>query len=292
MNKVLILGGNGLLGSVMVPSLLALGYPVVSFCRKIKTKHDIVVDLTNKSALHSALNSVSPSFIINLLALTDVDYCERYPNEAFTTNVLLIENVISWIETDKRCHFIQISTDQLYDGRAPQVEKNIKLINYYSYSKFMAELFVSRIPCTIIRTNFFGKSNLKNRPSFTDWIYNSVSNNKKIFAFDDVYFSPLSMKSLCTYIYLVIKKPLVGTFNIGTEGGLSKADFIFLFCQELGLNVEKIKRCSLDDMNLIAKRPKDMRMDCTKFKATYNLNALPLLRDEIKATVKEYCNGI
>jgi dTDP-4-dehydrorhamnose reductase len=292
MHKIVVLGGSGLLGSVMVPYLESCGYIVSSFCRNIKTKHDIVVDFTSESAVRFALDAINPNFIINLLALTDVDFCERHPNESYITNVLLIESVISWIEKNKNSHFVQISTDQVYDGSGPQVEKKIKLINYYSYSKFMAELCVSRVPSTIIRTNFFGKSNLKNRPSFTDWIYESVSNNIKISAFDDVYFSPLSMSSLCYFICLVIRKPLIGTFNIGSESGLSKADFIFLFVQGLGLSVERISRCSIDEMCLVAKRPKDMRMDCAKFKAAYNQNSMPLLQDEIKLTIKEYGNGI
>tara|TARA_B100000780_G_C21095375_1_gene441740 strand:- start:609 stop:1487 length:879 start_codon:yes stop_codon:yes gene_type:complete len=292
MYKILILGGSGLLGSVMVPYLESYGYLVTCFCRNKKTERDIAVNYSDKKDLQKRINLVQPQFIINLVALTDVDYCEENPHEAYIANVSFLENIVEWIAQNGKCHLVQISTDQLYDGSGPQTEENIKLINYYSYSKFMAELVVSHIPSTVIRTNFFGKSNLINRQSFTDWIFASALNNKNILAFDDVYFSPLSMESLCSFIHVVLNNPLTGTFNVGAESGISKADFILLFSQELGLSIENISRCSIDEMKLTANRPKDMRMDCTKFKAAYTLSSMPILIDEIKVAIKEYANGI
>ena len=66
------------------------------------------------------------------------------------------------------------------------------LTNYYSFSKYAAELAL-RVNSTILRTNFFGKSMCEQRSSFTDWVYHSAINKQNIVLFSDVFFSPLSM---------------------------------------------------------------------------------------------------
>ena len=45
--------------------------------------------------------------------------------------------------------------------------------------------------------------------------------------------------------------------------------------------------CKINELNLFAKRPHDMRMDCSKFEINYNYK-FPSLLDEIKLLKMKY----
>ena len=87
---------------------------------------------------------------------------------------------------------------------------------------------------------------------------------------------------------LIITKKIVGTFNLGSNNGMTKADFDFIFADKLELPTESMKRINSSEFtSLKAERPKDMRMDCSKFETHFDLK-LPNLIDEITNVVSDY----
>ena len=281
-----------MLGASLVPRLRDLGHKVVCFSRKSKDGQNMVVDFSDANSLERALDACNPSFVINLAALTNVDECEKNPHLAYSTNVRIVEILSSWIIRNANCHLIQVSTDHIYDGSGPHTEDKVKIVNYYAFSKYSGELAASLVPSTILRTNFFGKSECPSRKSFSDWAFNSLIKGENIRVFTDVLFSPLSIKSLVEHINLVITKPISGTFNLGCRDGFSKAEFVFTFAEYLGLSTKNVSRTSLDKLGLTVSRPKDMRMDCSKYESTYDLSYLPTLKDQINSITGDYINEI
>ncbi len=289
--RVVILGGNGLFGSILTPHLLNSRYAIFNLVRSKKHYTDILVDVLDSAALERKLDNIQPEFIVNLVALTDVDFCEKHPSEAYIVNSSLVHQISSWMYKNKNCHLIQISTDQLYDGLGPHKENEVRLLNYYSYSKFLGEMFSKQVSSTIVRTNFFGKSAIKQKVSFTDWIHDALINQKRIIGFDDVQFSPISMKTLANFIELIIKDPKQDVFNVGSSHGFSKAEFISRCARHMKISDANINTGSIEDMQLLALRPKDMRMDSRKFMDTYKIGQMPKLSDEIKLAMQEYEDG-
>lgn len=284
--KLLILGAGGLLGQTFLDKQYLLNWEVKGhFGRRIETN----ADLNETEQAINYLDTVQPDAVLNLIALTDVDRCEAYPNEAFLANVKVVENVSNWINAqDKKVQFVQISSDQVYDGQGPHNEATPVLKNYYAFSKYAGELAAIPANAAVLRTNFFGKSQLKHRSSFTDWLYSALTQQSPIQLFDDVLFSPLSMTQLCKIIAQVIEKDIVGTYNVGSKEGLSKADFAYNFADALGLNTENMKRVSIDDVKIVKTyRPKDMRLDVTRIEKALSMT-MPSLSQEIINVAKEY----
>lgn len=287
MNSILITGASGLLGSSLVPFLNQKDFRVIT--HEKHSQADYKADLSNPQATSDLLDQIKPDTLINLVGLTDVDLCETQPNSAYITNTRIIENITNWI-FDKKAptHLIQISTDQVYDGNGPHKEHSVTLTNYYAFSKYAGELIATRVPSTIIRTNFFGFSLCDHRQSITDWLFNSLSDGIDIQVFDDVKFSPLSMTTLAEMIHQIIQKKLNGVFNLGSRDGMSKADFAFAFAEELGFHNHNFQRSTTNQATFLKTyRPKDMRMDCTKFE-DYFKTKLPKLGDEIRLSAKQY----
>jgi dTDP-4-dehydrorhamnose reductase len=285
--KVAIVGASGLLGSALVPALKLAGHRIFTVGRS--RANDFRCDVGDLKSTSSLFDELQPDILINLVALTDVDLCESDPRQAFYVNVRTAENIVSWIgSTVNDCHLVQISTDQVYDGTGPHSEPDVILSNYYAFSKYSAELAALTVPSTILRTNFFGKSNCNQRVSFTDWIYESVVSNKKTLFFNDVFFSPLSMGSLAEMLCLVIEEKPVGIFNLGARSSLSKSAFAILFMEKLDIVSDNIEVTSIASANFMkAYRPKDMRMDVTKFERQLCVS-LPTLEDEINRVIGDY----
>jgi len=285
--KIALCGAAGLLGSTLGPFLSLHGHDVMTHSRGQGAQHR--ADLSDVTAAYELLNKISPDCIANLVGLTDVDRCEREPNQAYLTNVRTVENIASWIrQRQMPCHLIHISTDQVYDSTQIHNEDQVTLTGYYAISKYAGELAAASVPSTILRTNFVGRSRCAKRTSLTDWLFSSLSSKTPIQVFDDVLFSPLAISTLSEMIELSIRNKPIGVFNLGSHNGMSKADFAFAFADRLGLSNSAMTRTTtVNATQLKAYRPKDMRMDSAKFERTLGIK-LPRLIDEIERVTEEY----
>lgn len=287
-DKILLLGVTGLLGSTLGPHLKSAGYNIVTHARK-KGTADFIFDLDDWDETCKFLEQIQPTIIVNLVGLTSVELCQQQAHAGYLANTRTVENIVQWIkQSTAACHLIQISTDHVYDGDGPHTEDDVTLTNNYALTKYAGEIAASQIQSTILRTNFVGRSKVSHRESLTDWVYTSLKNGKKVEVLADVLFSPLSMKTLVEMLETVIQRKPVGVFNLGSKEGMSKADFDFEFAERLGLSTDSMSRInSSEAIFLDAYRPKDMRMDCSKFEKLFDVT-LPTLAEEIIISIGDY----
>ncbi|MCJ0764271.1 dTDP-4-dehydrorhamnose reductase family protein [Variovorax terrae] len=281
--KILVLGASGMLGASLVPHLTACGHQVASHGRR----GEWAADLGNAGETLMLLRRVSPEAVINLVGLTDVDRCESHPKEAWLTNVLTAENAAT-ASAAVGAHLIQISTDQVYDQAPSNNESQACPGNHYAMSKYAGELAALGAGATVLRSNFFGLSRHPTRRSLTDWLFNALTKGQPLQVFDDVRFSPLSMATLCEMIEAVALRRQHGIFNLGSCGGMSKADFAFTFAGTLGLATTTMSRgLAANATFLKAWRPKAMCMDSHRFEQVFG-QTLPDLEAEIERAAKDY----
>lgn len=287
MNKILITGASGLLGSSLVPHLKKCGYKVVTHAHT--TKADVMFDLADKTKTHQYLEQIKPDVIVNLVSLTNVELCEDKVCLAHLANTRTVENLVNWIQKiNSNIHLVQISTDHVYDGMDLHNEHDVTITNNYAFSKYAGELAALRVPSSILRTNFVGRSKVVNRESLSDWVYNSIIAGKKIQVLDDVYFSPLSIATLVEMITLVIQKKPLGIYNLGSNNGMSKADFAFAFAEWLKLPTDSIDRIKICEANFFrAYRPYNMQMDSSKFENELGVK-LPKIAEIIQQIAQDY----
>lgn len=280
--KFLIVGGSGLLGQNLQHYLLQKGHEVSALSRGAAG-----VDFTDHAAAHLAIKNTAPDVIVNLAAFTNVDGCEKDIEKSYALNVQIVENIISAIKTTT-CHFIQISTDMVYDSTTPSSEQNLHILNVYALTKRMAEMAIeaSDLSYTVLRTNFFGRSLTPNRASFSDWLIQEFNKNSELNLFADVYFSPLHMTTLSTVIEMCALKKTQGIFNAGSKNGISKKDFAVKLAQALDIKNIKYKETYIKDMNLPAKRPLNMTMNSSKLEAALNF-IVPTIEQEILKVKEE-----
>jgi dTDP-4-dehydrorhamnose reductase len=289
MTTILVLGSSGLLGSTLCPFLKNNGYNIISAGRRDDV--DYKVDINDAEKLKSLIKEVNPQQIINLIALTNVDYCEKNVSSAFevNSNLLKIINEVTKYYSKKKnnIHLVHISTDHIYSGEGPHKEEKPKPVNVYGLTKLLGEYMTDIKNTTILRTNFFGKSKTKERQSFSDWIVYSNRKKEKINLFDDVYFSAINMNTLCDYILNIIENKITGIYNVGSKNGISKAEFGIALAENVGLNKDYILIGKISDLQTKTIRPYDMRMNVERIERKLKIKC-PDIYDEIKKTAKEY----
>ena len=280
---ILIFGSNGLFGSFFKKFLKKKKIKYLTVGRK---NCDFNGNILENHFLSNVIKEINPKTIFNFAAYTNVENCEKNKKLAYKLNADLPKKISKIISS--KSYFIHFSTDHIYSGKGPHKENKVnKLLNTYAKTKFLGEKNIKHKNSCILRTNFFGKSVIKYRSSFTDWIYNEIKKNNKFKLFSDVYFSPVSMNSLSNYLLLILKKQIKGVYNLGLNKGMSKQDFVLSFSKNLRSTKITYNSISFDDSTLKVKRPKDMRMDCSKIEKKLGVKLNNLI-DEINFTAKNY----
>jgi len=278
--KVLICGGTGLLGAI-AGNVLSEQFSVRIHGKSKKA--DCQANLISYADTEALLNKEMPDVILNLVALTNVDTCEEDLQLAYNLNVEIPKNLALWCKKNKSL-LIQISTDHIYNS-ADSSEENVRLVNNYALTKLAGEAPVLMADGIVLRTNFFGKSKTEGRVSFSDWVVKSLKAREPVNFFKDVFFNPLSMKTLSELIAVVINSPHPGVYNLGSREGLSKEGFARTLGVLAGLQHHFAKSVSFADLDLKAARPLDMRMNVEKFELTFKVT-LPTLKSEIEGILQ------
>ena len=126
--KVLITGGNGLLGSEL--SLYNIpGYDIKSTSIN-NSFQSYTLDITKSVEVKEAIENYRPEIIINCAAYTNVDNTEINKELAHNVNVNGLKNLIKYSTIDTK--IVHISTDYVFDGKKSQYRENdiTRPVNY------------------------------------------------------------------------------------------------------------------------------------------------------------------
>lgn len=287
MASILVTGATGLLGSSLVPALRAAGHAVHSHGHSHAAEQQ--ADLGDWAQTAALLERTRPDCIVNLAALTNVDLCEADPQQAYRLNTLPVAHLARWMrEQAPACHLVQISTDMVYDGSGPHAEGDVRVANTYAFSKLAAEHAAAGVSSTVLRTNFFGRSRRAGRVSFSDWLVQGMREGRAMTVFGDVLFSPLAIDTLCSLLAQAVQARPRGVYNLGARDGMSKADFAYQLAAALDLPTGALQRgLASAAPALRARRPTDMRTDCSLFEHTMGLR-LPTLAEQIQSLRSDY----
>ena len=269
MKKILLLGGAGFLGTNLSKTLKER-FILINQSRK-KKKNFLKFDPKNIKLLKKIILKHSPDLVINLIAETNVDKCEKNLKIAKSANILINKNLVEiYKNINKKFFVIYLSTDQVYSKKFINNEQETLAINNYA------------------KTNFFGKHKIKkNKKNFLDWVYMSLKNKDQIVGFNNMYFNPLHISTLSKILIKFCQTKLIGTYNVGSKNIISKGKFILFFSKKL--NMEN-KNFLIKDYKLkknLAPRPLNMGMNVSKIERKLNIR-LPKIENEIKKGIDEY----
>lgn len=282
--SVLVLGATGLLGHTLVPALRQAGFVVVAHGNSNTLASDVQCDATDETQIRDLILRQPWDFIVNLIALTNVDYCHAAIDLAYRLNVKVVENIVAAIaaQAEEKTRLIHISTDHVYDkDEGASAENEAVIRNVYALSKYAGDLSAQACESVVLRTNFIGPGRIGERKSFSDAIRDTLLEGREFHGFTDSCFSPLSSAQLSAEIVRVMNHWRSGIYNLGASSGMSKYEFARQIALALGLDVALVKPRLTSSTPGLVPRPANMVMNVEAYEAAFGTK-LPTLEALIK----------
>ncbi|MCK9300780.1 MAG: SDR family oxidoreductase [Bacteroidales bacterium] len=291
--NILVTGASGMLGATIV-NFLAKDFNVFATGRSEYS--DCPVPFKSFDLLENDYSELilwcNPDIIVHSGALTNGNYCDMNPSEAFNTNGVSIKKFIN--ATSENVKIIYISTDAVFSTNNHKAKEKecTNPESVYGKSKEIGEFFLinSSRKYTIIRTTIVGLNKNKYRSGFVEWIINSSIENKNIELFDDVVFCPITIWDLSQELKFLIQtqSEISDIIHIANNEYCTKYDFGINLLTTLGLDTKNIKKSSIEEFPNRVNRAKDQTLNTTYYQTRYN-RKLPSIKDTIN-TIKEKYN--
>ncbi len=266
MDNVLVIG-SGFLGGNIVNEFRNNEIKVIGTNYNKNSSDEIHFDITNMDSIVSCVKKYSPQVIINCAANVNVDDLQNNEKLAFSINAYGAENIARVCKNNK-IRLLHISSDAVFDGKKGMyVEEDVmNPINIYAKSKMLAEKLISENleNYVIIRTNFYGFH--KQDKFLFNWILSKLKNNERFTGFNDVFFNPLEVTNLSKMIYELSEKKFCGILHLSSDEIFSKFEFATKISEFFGFDSNLIKKASIDELGLNAKRPKNTTLVNNKAK--------------------------
>jgi len=266
--KILVTGSAGLVGRQVVNDLENLGDTVYSAYHNSKPEGGIStqMDLSCADKIKEIVSKLNPDAIIHLAAITDVDLCEKEKELALKINAHATET-LSKLAAQHHTFFVYVSTDYVFDGVEGMRKESDKTnpLGFYGKSKLEGELAVMNLASSwcIARTSTpFGLHPTKK--SFPVWITENLLDHKQINVIVDQFTSPTYASNLSKMLIEIAKRQIVGVIHLAGATRISRYEMAELLAEKLYLDKKLLKPVSINEMNWIAKRPKDSSLDVSK----------------------------
>lgn len=234
MQKILILGASGMLGSAIFKLFLDAGDSVIGAVRSREAMQlfpspfqKFLVDNLNiedDGSLLSLIEGINPTIIINCVGVIK-QLSESYdPLVAIPINSLLPHR-LSRLCLSRKIRLIHMSTDCVFSGlKGDYVESDFPDANdLYGRSKFLGE--VDYPNCVTLRTSIIGHE-LNSANSLIDWF---LSQNNFVKGFTNAIFSGLPTNEMARVIrdYVIPNPSLSGLYHVSVHP-ISKYDLLQL----------------------------------------------------------------
>lgn len=247
-------------------------------------------DVRDFEGMQAAIADFEPDLIINLAALTDLEYCERNPDDAWATNALGAEN-LALISSQRDVPHVYISTAGIVDG-AQDVYNDFDQPNplsIYAKAKYHGEMFVQRYLTKhyVFRAGWMMGGGPEKDKKFVNKLIKQIQEgSKELFVVDDKLGTPTYTVSFAKGIFKVAQTGLYGLYNQVCGGDCSRYDVAVELIRLLGLQDEiEVTKVSSDHFKTeyFAPRPASEKLVNFKLDAR-NINYMP----DWKVALAEY----
>ena len=279
--KILITGCGGMLGEA-VYNYFKGSNTVLATDIDLNEPWLEYLDVRVIQKIEDTIESFHPSIVINLAALTDLEYCENNPEEAWQTNALGQENIARLcIKYD--LPVVYISTAGIFDGKKDHyTEKDTpNPINIYGNSKYHGEVFTQshNDKYFIFRAGWMMGGGVKKDKKFVNKIFSQINNGTKVLhVVDDKLGTPTYTHDFARSMFKVIQTGKYGLYNMVCTGDVSRYDVAKYFIECMGLTgkvrINKVGS-SFFEKEYFAPRPKSEKL----VNYLLNINSMNYMRD-------------
>jgi len=255
--KILIIGATGLVGGALAEDFAHQGkHEVVGTHRAHPTEGTLPLEIADAPAVQQLLAEVRPDVTILAAALTDVNYCERHPDEAQRVNVDGTANVVRACQ-QVSSRLVFISTDYIFDGGAgPYAEEATpRPISCYGRTKLEGERLAAGLPGSlIVRTTVV----LDFRPggkNFLMRLIRTLGRREPLRVPVDQYSTPTYAPHLAEMVRALVEAGKTGVYNVSCEEYVNRHELAVRAAATLGLDQSLLTPMPTSQLGQTAPRP-------------------------------------
>ncbi|MBI1801148.1 MAG: dTDP-4-dehydrorhamnose reductase [Chloroflexi bacterium] len=223
--RILITGANGQLGRALQAAL--------SDHHVIPVAHDTLDVGADYSV--DAIVALFPELVIHAAAMTNVDACERNPDEAYRVNALGAKHIAQAC-AELNAPLVYVGTDYIFDGLKgePYLETDAaNPISVYGRTKLEGENFARALVPKhyIVRTSWVYA---RGRNNFVTKILALAAERPRLNVVNTEFSSPTYAPDLAQAIAALVRHPQYGTYHLSNEGVTSRFDYARAILDEAG----------------------------------------------------------
>ena len=288
--RIIVTGANGLVGSRLCRLLVVQGHVVTAVARgERRTVGDfeyLPCDLSDHRTTAEAFALARPEVVVNCASMTEVDACERRPEDAWKANVAAAANVAVQARA-LGAHLVHVSTDYVFDGLDGPYDEEARPnpSGIYARTKWLGEEAVKLLSprWTIARTAVVYGYPPSQRPNFGSWLLGTLREGKTVRLFVDQYVSPSLALNVAEQVADLASRILPGVWNVAGAEVVNRMQFGEALCDVFGLDLRLLQPARLAEAGLASARPprSGLKVD----KALANLAAKPLA---LRASLEQF----
>jgi dTDP-4-dehydrorhamnose reductase len=243
MKKILIIGGDSLVGSRLEEYLKVNNYYVKSTSRRKNCIDKIYLDFEKKLNI-----DFIKDFDVYVIAasVTNYDYCEYNEVSSYINTEKIPQLAINIIQQEKE--LIYLSTNSVFGGdqKWPHEKTSHDPKIQYAKQKSQAENKISIYVNENSKEKYykvvrFTKIIDYQTKPFKEWI-KDLSNNKEIHPFEDLIFSPITIDYVVQNLTKIINTNKSGEYHLSSEINIDYYEFAKKIATNMNININKVKR--------------------------------------------------
>ena len=196
------------------------------------------LNVSDNDAVQKYGEKIKPDLIFHLAALTDMEYCENHPEEAYDTNKQGTENIVN-LAKQLAIPLVYISTAGIFDGQKEEYAENDQPapLSVYGKSKFLGELAArSYDKSIVIRAGWMIGGGPKKDKKFINKIIKQINSGViELAVVDDKLGTPTYTYDLAKIMRFLLERRLYGIYHGTCDGGGSRRDVAQVILAGLGL---------------------------------------------------------
>lgn len=288
--RVLITGARGMLGAEILERFHTAGIEVYGAVRSPSQPREVSLDITQPAQARAVFDALRPDVVIHCAAMTNVDACERQPQEAYRVNAFGAEVIAANCQRiGAAC--VYVSTDYVFDGskRAPYHEYDAENpISVYGRSKFAGEQAV-RTLCPrhyIVRVAWlYGK----HRKSFPQFVLEQAQAGTSPTVISDQIGSPTYTADVADRLLTLIQTDCYGTYHLTNAQPVSRYEFARALLELAG---SEIQPTPLPFAQWRTPAPRPIYSALTSWRLEWaGVAPMPSWQDAAKRFVQEYLHS-
>lgn len=239
MNRVYIAGCGGMLGHAFHEEF---SRAADLRCTDIDVNEDWLdyLDFRDFDRYREDVLAYAPDHLFHLGALTDLEYCETHPDEAYATNTMAVENAV-YIANELHIPLLYIGTAGIFDGAQDLYDDwdAPNPLGAYARAKWAGEQFVreNAEAYLICRAGWMmGGGPRKDKKFVQKMMRQLLDGRTELAVVDDKLGTPTYTRDFAHNVRLLLDRRLWGLYNMVCQGLTSRLEVAQAIVEEVGLS--------------------------------------------------------